>query len=128
MKDETLISEGEFTFDTLTECDTLMFNPPLKVKWSCWLNEHTGRHVYINYDFGLTDRFDPYKSIGSGWHYNEIQMDTPLPEIVKAFVQYDLFHAFCHTSCDPNYSHLHWALFGNLKDRVKVIESLIDFS
>jgi len=28
---------------------------------------------------------------------------------------------------DPNYSHLHWAIYGNLKDRVKIIEAPIDF-
>jgi hypothetical protein len=132
MKDETLIAEDEMTFDQLTECDTLVFTPPLKIEWGAWKSndgDDCGNiRVFVDYDFGLTDKFSPYKSIGKGWCYNDITKDTPLPEIVKAFVQYDLFHAFCHTPIDPNYSHLHWALYGNLKDRVKVIEAPIDFS
>ena len=35
---------------------------------------------------------------------------------------FDLFHAFCHCSFDPNYTYLHWALYGNLKDRVTINE------
>jgi hypothetical protein len=35
-------------------------------------------------------------------------------------VIFDLFHAFHHTNVDPNYSHYHWALYGNLKDRIEI--------
>ena len=130
MNEDTLIGEGDWVIDTITECDTLVFTPPLKIEWTAYRNEHPlgpTTTVYVDYDFGLTDKFKPYASITGGWHYNDITINTPLPEIVKAFVQYDLFHAFCHTSMDPNYSHLHWAIYGNLKDRVKIIEAPIDF-
>ena len=37
---------------------------------------------------------------------------------VKRMAQYDLSHAFFHYKDDPNYTHYHWALYGNYKDRV----------
>ena len=35
---------------------------------------------------------------------------------------FDLMHAFFHVSDDPNYDDYHWALYGNLKDRVEIGE------
>lgn len=119
--------EGTFSFEWLDECDQLIFNPPLEIEWRAWSKDGVVT-VYVDYDFGLTDKFRPYESINKGWYYGGIDKDTPLADIVKEFIRYDLFHAFCHTSLDPNYGHLHWALYGNLKDRVTVIESPIDFS
>lgn len=118
-------AEGTFWFEWLEEADRLEFNLPLIVEWMAFIKDNVVT-VYVDYDFGMTDKFRPYESIKGGWCYNDINEKTPLDEIVKSFVQYDLFHAFCHTPLDPNYSHLHWALYGNLKDRVKVIEAPID--
>jgi len=118
-------AEGTFWFEWLEEADKLEFHLPLIVEWMASVKDNIVT-VYLDYDFGLTYEFRPYESIKKGWCYNNIHEQTPLDEIVKSFIQYDLFHAFCHTSLDPNYSHLHWALYGNLKDRVKVIEAPID--
>ena len=41
-------------------------------------------------------------------------------------IKFDLMHAFFHCKCDPNYSLIHWALFGNLKDRA-VIKDIEDY-
>jgi hypothetical protein len=43
-------------------------------------------------------------------------------DIVRRQVEFDLAHTFDHPNYDPNYSHTHWALYGNLKDRVDNIE------
>jgi len=123
---EHLVAEGKFTFAWLDEGGRrLEFNPPLEVGWSAYNDNRNDLNmlmVYVDYDFGMTDKFRPYSSMFHGWHYNGTTNDTPLDEVVKSFVQYDLFHAFCHTPLDPNYSHLHWALSGWLKDRVKIVD------
>jgi len=123
---EHLIAEGKFTFAWLNECGRrLEFNPPLEVEWSAYNDSRNDLNmlmVYVDYDFGLTDKFSPYSSMFHGWHYNGTTNDTPLDEVVKSFIQYDLMHAFFHCSDDPNYTHLHWALYGNLKDQTTIID------
>jgi hypothetical protein len=124
--DETLLEKGHFTIDKIDESGIrfLEFNPPLNIDWSFYPNSMPGgRECFVDYDFGLTDRFRPYASIAMGWSYDDITMKTPISEVVKAFVKYELFHAFFHYQGDPNYSHLHWALSGHLKDRVKIIDN-----
>lgn len=44
---------------------------------------------------------------------------TSVNDIVLKTIIFDLFHAFYHPEIDPNYTHYHWALYGNLKDRVE---------
>ena len=130
MKDETRIDGGKFVFDIIDEGGRkLKFSPPLVIDW-CVYKQIDARGdittAYVNYDFGLTDKFKPYASISGGWGYKEITKDTPLSDIIRAFIEYDLFHAFYHYSGDPNYSHLHWALFGNLKEQTTMIEDYGD--
>ena len=72
--------------------------------------------------FGLTYEIKPYSSISGGWGYDGITMRTPLPDLAKSFVKYDLFHAFFHPHFDPNYEHLHWALSGWLHNRTTMGE------
>ena len=86
-------AEGIFWFEWLEETDKLEFNLPLIVEWMAFIKDNVVT-VYVDYDFGMTDEFRPYESIKGGWCYNDINEKTPLDEIVKAFVQYDLFHAF----------------------------------
>jgi hypothetical protein len=38
---------------------------------------------------------------------------------VTRTAEFQLAHAFGHIPCDPNYTVLHWALFGNLKQYYK---------
>ena len=132
-REDILLKEGEFVFTTIDEDGrSLQFDPPLKITWSCyretkpmedgeWSMKRT--IVFVDYDFGMPDKFCPYDSIRNGWGYNGISLETPMEEIVKSFIKFDLFHAFCHYPLDPNYSHLHWALFGNLKEQTKVIDN-----
>lgn len=131
MKKKIRVDGGEFIFDTIDEGGRkLKFNPSLKINWCAYKScDRDGEiiTVYADYDFGMTDEFRPYESIYEsifrGWGYNGITKETPLSEIVKSFVYYDLFHAFYHYDQDPNYSHLHWALWGCLQSRVTVIDA-----
>jgi hypothetical protein len=87
----------------------ISFNPPLRVEY--FVDDN--KDVLVVYDFGMTDTFSikPDKNIHIG------KTTDPAFGIEKT-VEFDLFHAFMHTSDDPNYTHLHWALFAFLKDRV----------
>ena len=131
-REEKFFCEGQITFDKLDEGEyrQLTFNPPVVVKWSMYgtfdyenplreYNEYV-KTVFVDYDFGLSDKFKPYSSIKCGWAYAGITEQTPIEEIVKAFVEYDLCHAFFHYEGDPNYSHLHWALRGWLENRATI--------
>ena len=73
------------------------------------------RLLFAVTDYGMDicfDRFDNFL-VEEG--------DTDEDIIIKVLT-FDLFHAFCHPCEDPNYSHYHWALYGNLKDRVDVYD------
>jgi hypothetical protein len=127
MLNEKIIARGEFEFGVIAEGNRKIDfgDKPLKIEWTAYKNEHPlgpTTTVYVDYDNGMTDEFKPYSSIHSGWGYGGVTKDTPLEDIIKSFVKYDLFHAFFHISDDPNYSHLHWALYGNYKDRVDATE------
>lgn len=123
--EEKLLAKGSFSFSKIEEDGYrfIEFSTPLEVWWCLYQNPTTGhRTAYVDYDFGLSDTFCPYQSIIKGWRYDNITTETQPEEIIRAFVKYDLFHAFFHYNQDPNYTHLHWALYGNLKDRVKLID------
>ena len=73
------------------------------------------RTAYIEFDFGMEH------SIPLLIQDNFIlrDMQDAIDEEKMAFsVIFDLFHAFHHPNLDPNYTVYHWALYGNLKDRV----------
>jgi hypothetical protein len=46
---------------------------------------------------------------------------------IMATIKFDLMHAFFHYQGDPNYTHLHWALYGNLEDRVELRDPMMDW-
>lgn len=95
----------------------------IRFKKSLSLNcYHIGSEDYgykcatFDYDFGMTHTVPLEKE------HNFILMhsDDKTDEEKIAFdVIFDLFHAFFHPECDPNYTDYHWALYGNLKDRVE---------
>lgn len=129
MKEE-LIAEGTLTLtfaveqEDLYDYSRLEFDPPLEIKWSVYEDEK-GKMAYVDYDFGMTDRFsiDTDKNFLT-WGYGGLTQEKLTPEnIVERTVIFDLFHAFTHCDMDPNYGHLHWALYGNLKHKTKVIEN-----
>lgn len=122
------IDSGEFTFTSITEDDTLTFNPPLKITWNVWREFNEGTKniwAYVQFDFGMTKRIsveaDGNFLIAGG--YEGLTKNSSYEDIVKKVIQFHLFHALTHTTQDPNYSHFHWALAGWLKGRVKVTEN-----
>ncbi len=123
---QELLKSGSFTFADLNEGNSVFikFIKPLVVDWS-YYKMGDEEMVFVDYDFGLTDMFNPMASVKIGWGYDGVNKDTPLEDIIKAFVKFDLFHAFFHVPEDPNYSHLHWALKGWLNNRVEVKETEI---
>jgi len=71
----------------------------------------------FDYDFGMTH------TVPLEQEHNCILTDSDgrTDEEKIAFdVIFDLFHAFFHPKMDTNYTDCHWALYGNLKDRVEI--------
>lgn len=99
----------------------LKFNPHLRVDWSVW-REKDEQIAYVTYDFGLDFKINLDAQRKSWWGYGCLNKESTNAEIVDAIIRFDLFHAFFHYQGDPNYSHLHWALYGNLKDRCEAVE------
>lgn len=120
------IEKGGATIVQITEgWDVLQFDPPLRVDWAVYKEDRgTTTRAYIIYDFGMEQTCCPLALIGAGWSYGGINKDSSIEEVIKSVIRYDLFHAFTHYCGDPNYTYLHWALYGNLKNRCKVIEKL----
>ena len=77
------------------------------------------------YDFGMEDRVPLKKE--NNWLYNYGGPNEAVEPIKTVFssVKFDLMHAFFHYHGDPNYGHTHWALYGNLKERVTADDSFI---
>jgi len=127
---EKLIAKGTLTLEFAIESEDsydsrrLEFNPPLTVEWSVYEEEGNGKVAHVYYDFGLHDTFsvEPDKNCLLLGYYG-LRAVSPVQEMVEKNVIFDLFHAFTHCDMDPNYTHLHWALYGNLKDKTKVIEN-----
>jgi hypothetical protein len=91
----------------------IAFDKPLIVDYTIDVEK---KIAYVTYDFGMNDEFsiDPV----SNFCCKPTEDSADLPYNVERTVKFDLFHAFMHTSEDPNYGHRHWALFAFLKDRV----------
>ena len=62
--------------------------------------------VSYRYDFGMEDG----------------TLESITVKEIKEQIEFDLAHAFHHIKFDPNYSYKHWALYGNLKDRVDLFD------
>jgi hypothetical protein len=75
--------------------------------------------AHCSYDFGMTVKIPIEKE--KNYHYNYTGDNPESDPFKTAFssIKFDLMHAFNHYNGDPNYTEVHWALFGNLKDRVK---------
>ncbi len=50
--------------------------------------------------------------------------DSFLKEKARKRIDFDLCHTFFHPQQDPNYSVLNWALYGNLKNRIKSLDKI----
>lgn len=99
----------------------LVINPPLVVEY--FHDDNDKNLIWIEYDFGMVDKFyiDEKRNCLINKHFG-VTNKSSIKERVKVNIIYDLQHAFEHCDMDPNYEHRHWALKGNLYDRVKIIE------
>ncbi len=97
----------------------IKFKNPLKIQFDLVPLERNGCDiVFFNYDFGMDGEVTLDRK--HNFVLNTKGCDTMTnEEKVVLIIIFDLFHAFFHPSQDPNYSYYHWALFGNLKDRVE---------
>lgn len=99
----------------------IVFDPPLciKVFSGC---EDEDDYVLVEYDFGMSVHFPICKKNNFCMSEGDL-----LEDIVRKTAVFDLFHAFFHTDIDPNYMPYHWALYGNLKERVTLSEDEDEF-
>lgn len=98
---------------------------PLKVEGYFADEKDEDQSALVVYDFGMDDRISVTKD--KNWIYNYSGGNEECLPIKSVFstVKFDLMHAFFHFNGDPNYTHRHWALYGNLKDRVTADESFL---
>jgi hypothetical protein len=125
---------GTFVFEGVMEGGegdrrSITFNPPLKVAYTIWekkdpvsgednYTEDYPMVAFATYDFGLPMEtpLDPANNwLTNG--YNGLTKDSSPEDILMNSIIFDLFHAFCHETQDPNYAQYHWALVGWLKSR-----------
>lgn len=111
-------TEGELVFSSFYEDgrDYLLTKEPIIVRWFRWL-ENDENMATIEFDFGMS--YDI--SLDKNFFKIFLKETSPL-EIIKKTIIFDVMHSFFHCNQDPNYTHLHWAIYGNLKDRVYVCE------
>jgi len=110
------------------------FNPPLVIDYTIYekIDKETGKENYTEerpimafatFDFGMEIRValdSNHNCLING--YGGLTEESSLDDKLMYSIFFDLFHAFFHTPQDPNYSYYHWALYGNLKDRVNLTE------
>ena len=133
------LKEGKFVFEAIQEgrgegSRSIIFQPPLVIRYVILEKKdaQTGKECYpedvpmmgfITFDFGMemNTPIDSEHNFLSGGYEGLTKESTPEDVLMYSTI-FDLFHSFCHDKEDPNYSHYNWALYGNLKNRAKVIE------
>lgn len=104
--------------------DEIVFDPPINI--TCYYPYDDGEGIYgvVEYDFGMEVyiSLEPKKNFLI-WGYRGLSEKSSHLDILRLTAQFDLEHAFFHPEEDPNYSHLHWALKGWLKDRATILKS-----
>lgn len=131
--------EGKYIFAGIQEGEgvgkrTLIFNPPLVIEYDIYEKNNPDGTMnftddvktlgYATFDFGLEVEIalDPEHNFLTKGAYEGLTNESDVIDVLMYSLFFDLFHAFCHTSLDPNYTHYHWALYGWLKDRGTVID------
>ena len=92
-------------------------------------DEGNDNYATVTFDFGMEIHV-PLTSANNFLISSEIHKtnehcvsdSSPMIDKIRATLEFDLDHAFLHINQDPNYNTYHWALFGNLKDRVNVLD------
>jgi hypothetical protein len=133
------LKKGKFVFEAIQEGvgdgkRTIIFKPKLVIDYTIWEKKDpkTGKEHYpedvpvmgfATYDFGM--EMNTPLDLEHNWlvgGYEGLSKDSELEHILMYSLIYDLFHAFCHDTSDPNYSHYNWALRGWLNHRASVKE------
>lgn len=101
----------------------LIFPNPLTLE--VFLGDNEDSSALVVYDFGMEQRVPT--EIRQNFLHNYVKNNEECDpiKIVIATIKFDLMHAFFHYKGDPNYDHLHWALYGNLKGKVTDDDSFI---
>lgn len=97
----------------------LIFDPPLEC--DVWYNK-SAKTLSYTFDFGMTIHKEP-----NGFNEWFKMSDDETITKSKDWLLFHLEHAFFHTSMDPNYGPMHYALFGCLaldgRTKLNTIES-----
>jgi hypothetical protein len=104
----------KFVIKELYGYGVLLFNPPLIVNGSI---EVDGEIAYYDYDFGMSDKVCVNRQDNYLYNYDNANAESNILKTILNTIKYDLQHAFNHIDMDPNYSHTHWALRAELRDR-----------
>ena len=129
------VTKGKFVFDAIQEGSDeslrqIYFNPPLVIEYSIYdkIDKETGKDSYpedvssmafSELDFGMEIHVP--LDVKDNWlmnGYGGLTKESDPIDVLMRTICFDLFHAFFHPTEDPNYDFYHWALYGNLKDRV----------
>lgn len=87
-----------------------LFDPPIKYEWDVYV-EDGQKIAYVTLDNNMDIRYH------IGWFLRN-KNDSDETHIQK-LLEFDFVHAFGHACEDPNYTHLHWAIYGNFKERYR---------
>lgn len=123
MKEPICEDSGTLVIKEIKFCgEIISFNhgQELQIKYSKYEGED---FITVEYDFGMTSKES--LDIDHNWllnGYRDLDKNYSIRDIAEKTALYDIEHAFCHPSCDPNYGPEHWAIQGWLKDRIIIKE------
>jgi hypothetical protein len=118
-EDSKLCKCARYTIKELYGIGGIIFKSHLIVDIYYYLDDAV---AYVEYDFGMSDEVSIHKQYNYLYNYTN---DNPECDPIKSafsVVKFDLMHAFHHFNGDPNYTHRHWALYGNLKNNVTAFD------
>jgi hypothetical protein len=107
-------TDFEFVIREVYGYGTLIFNPPLIVDGCV---EVDGEIAYYTYDFGMSDKVCVNRQDNFLYNYDNANAEANVLKTILNTIKYDLQHAFNHIDMDPNFTHTHWALRAELRNR-----------
>ena len=111
--------EVNITIEELHGYGGIIFKTPLKITGVIPLDPKDT--LWYTYDFGMSCGINLGRE-NFLYEYAGPNKERDPMKTLFATIKFDLMHAFHHCELDPNYTHLHWALAGNLRDRVTVFD------